>query len=413
MSERAWGALAALGIAATTACAPMSAGDCTDKGTCPADAAAPTVDATVQEPGVDAADSAADDAGVDASFQETEAGGAGDSAAPDATLPPADAGDSGEGADAADAEDGGEGVDAAGAVDAGGGPDAADAEDAGDCDCVAAPPTGWSGPVALAQSAGTPSELGDCLAPYSALALDGNADPIAPAAACGCSCGAVAGATCAPPTIGLYPDGTCSSSCATATPTGASCASSSLSGCGAAPHAKAPAPLPSGGACQPQPSTSVPAATWGTLARACALPSPAARGACDAASVCAPRATSPYSGHLCALIAGDVSCPAGSAYNVKHVYYAGADDSRACSPCTCGPPDGGACTGTFSVYNTSACALFTSTFSLGSSCVPVQIATSGVESQVSLATAGGCAASLVQPSGGFTPSLPTTVCCAP
>lgn len=46
-------------------------------------------------------------------------------------------------------------------------------------------------------------------------------------------------------------------------------------------------------------------------------------------------------------------CP--SAYPKQRVFVANYTDTRVCSPCTCGPPEGSSCTSTISVYSDGAC----------------------------------------------------------
>jgi hypothetical protein len=113
------------------------------------------------------------------------------------------------------------------------------------------------------------------------------------------------------------------------------------------------------------------------------------------------------------VIAGDEACPSGSTYGVRHVYYGEEADDRGCSTCACGAPDGGSCSGSFTTYNATGCALETTTLPLSAACDAVQIATASVETKVGAPSGGECVASVVTALGGVVPTQPTTVCCLP
>ena len=73
--------------------------------------------------------------------------------------------------------------------------------------CVAAPPSGWSGPYELSETTGgppapAPAHCSD--GEYPVEVFDGLAIPSAPVAACQCSCGPATGSSCVAPTITLY-----------------------------------------------------------------------------------------------------------------------------------------------------------------------------------------------------------------
>jgi hypothetical protein len=405
---------------ALCACAQMSAGDCTDKGTCDwADAEAARDGTGGQEIDATLDVTSAADAPRDAVWPDGAVGLDAPVDRADATVDASEAGDSGDASEAGDSGDASEAGDSSDASDAGGSGDASDASDTADvvsagCTCVASVPSGWSGPIALAEATGAPpASIAPCAAPYGATAYDGNADPSAPAAQCDCTCGGATSVQCAAPVVDLFSDSACSSACASAPVTPGVCAGVSTAGCGAAVYARARAPMMSGGSCAPQPTSKVPPMQWERVARACALPAPATQGGCEGSFVCAPAPSPPFSGHLCVAMTGDQSCPNGSAYAVRHVYYGGATDGRGCSTCACGAPGGGSCSGSFTTYNASGCALETKTFLLSPTCDSVQIATASVEATVAGPGDSGCAPSMVQATGALVPTQPTTVCCLP
>jgi hypothetical protein len=385
-------------LAAIGGCAEMSAGDCADKGTCVPDEAGAdaSVDARTSDafffPG-DARPDGATDTGADGPID-----------APASDAPRTDAND-------ADASDGATADDAT--------PDAPVDLDASDaCNlhetCVEAPPPGWSGPLARAETIGAPPPaIPACAAPYGALAFDGSADPVFPPAQCACACGGAVNVVCPDPTIDLYAGSACATRCGGASVPPGSCTAVSTGGCGGSVYAKPTAKPPTGGSCPAQPTVSVPAWHWERNARTCALPTAAVRGRCAAGEVCAPSPAPPFSGHLCIAAAGDVDCPLDSHYTVRHVDFAGASDTRGCTACTCGAPSGGTCTGTFSTYNATACTLHTNTSPLSSPCAAVPITTAALQASSPTPTGTTCAPSAVDPVGTIAPKTPTTVCCQP
>ena len=94
------------------------------------------------------------------------------------------------------------------------------------------------------------------------------------------------------------------------------------------------------------------ATSWKTFARAC-------RGygfspCLDPGMLCVPTAEPPPQGFLqCIYQKGDLECPPG--YPEKHVFYDDISDTRKCSECSCGAPEGGACVATVSVFHDGAC----------------------------------------------------------
>jgi hypothetical protein len=79
-----------------------------------------------------------------------------------------------------------------------------------------------------------------------------------------------------------------------------------------------------------------------------------AAGLCSAAGfACLPPPAMGFG--VCVASGGDYDCP-GSPYTEKHLAFVGVDDTRSCSPCTCGAPSGGKCTTRISIYPDSACA---------------------------------------------------------
>ncbi|HEX8796330.1 MAG TPA: hypothetical protein VF765_35510 [Polyangiaceae bacterium] len=284
--------------------------------------------------------------------------------------------------------------------------------------CVPGVPVGWSGPVELYDGTITPPP---CDSGFSSMpTYDGNDQLTAPAATCGCSCDGATGVQCAAPTLSVYSLMGCAASdlCATHVLGAGQCASIDFSsGCGGGPtlvELALPEGAASGGSCSPQPSKALPPTSWSAAGRACAPASPPAPANCPAQSVCAPRSSSPYLQGLCIMHDGDAACPA-LGYSVKHVLYAGIDDTRDCTACTCGGVTGSSCTTTLLTFppGTPGCTATPNTLT-----APVTCST-GIPAQQSNAllkmgaTGGTCTPGNVQPTGSATPAGPTTFCCLP
>src|SRR5262249_30193643 len=93
-------------------------------------------------------------------------------------------------------------------------------------------------------------------------------------------------------------------------------------------------------------------ATWGTFARACKA---ASFDKCnDQHGLCVPVAPG---FKRCAFHEGDVPCPTAQMgpYVEKYTFYGAVDDTRSCTPCTCGAPLLSECSAEISVYEDAAC----------------------------------------------------------
>jgi hypothetical protein len=157
----------------------------------------------------------------------------------------------------------------------------------------------------------------------------------------------------------------------------------------------------------------LPPLPWGAAARGCAPPTLLPRG-CPSGQLCAPQPAAPFGAKLCIAQAGDLACPAGS-YSQKHTAFAGADDSRGCSGCTCGATSV-ACGGTFMLNPGMDCfGPFFINGGLPLSChsVPSQTQYSMSYSSGPPTGVGSCPASGGQPMGTASVKGPLTVCCQP
>lgn len=290
-----------------------------------------------------------------------------------------------------------------------------------DADCPA-PPEGWSPPALFAFGPFTEVPACPDVAPYPG--IEAYADLQAAPATCPvCQCGPsettcdlplhwtaaaadCAGASGAEPTAFNAPagwDGEC-------TPGGIAAGAQ----CGGAPCVQSltvEPPSVAGGDCAPQPvgPASAPPPAWGTRARECR---PAEAGACpEIPGECAP----PSGFSLCTHRSGDVDCP--DRYPHKQLFQQDAEDARACSPCTCGAPEGNTCTVLASAFQDGACGVIAGallvTAAAGDGCVdiPPGLALGGKTAEIVATRDGACAPSGGEPLGDVTPSSPITVCC--
>jgi len=273
--------------------------------------------------------------------------------------------------------------------------------------CVAAAPSGWSGPVALYSA--TASAAPACGAAFAATpSFDGNATLTAPQATCSaCGCGAPSGVTCAGPVMTFFTDDTCQNQTSSPITVTSTCTITpfSVATTVAAPAATGGTCTPSGGA----PTKSPPA--WADVARACTPATPVAQADCATDQVCMPAPAAPYATTPCVMQAGvATACPAGYPAGPQ-VFYAGVDDKRDCTPCQCAGPAGGACASPTPAIN--ACTPPGGTWTAPGTCTPITgpepVKLAGaptlVDAGACTLTGGGV------PSGAATPSGATSFCC--
>jgi hypothetical protein len=225
----------------------------------------------------------------------------------------------------------------------------------------------------------------------------------APAATCGCSCGAPQGVECSAVNVSAS-SGCASGTTCVGTMPGHQCVAWNVgSPGGSACSATPPSAQVTGGSCAASPSTTVPVAMWSGQARACSPPA----GAC-AGGACTTPALDP-SFKLCVEQQGEQSCPAG--WSQQHVEYATANDTRGCSACSCGALSGVSCDpmasappiSDVSFYSDSQCTTLPTSY-LCSTPYPYA-------RYEPTPTGGSCAPSTVAPTGSATASGAVTFCC--
>jgi hypothetical protein len=280
-------------------------------------------------------------------------------------------------------------------------------------ECVDAPPDGWSGPGVLFRS-GTDldaSALPACPAPFTVDALDGTTGPTGEPATCACACDAPAGASCST-NISFYYDTACANLCASSALSPGTCSTA----CSGAQTLKLAASVSQSGACAPQSTAQVSPVTWASIARVCSSAAPPdAPGGCGAGRACLARPPVPFTGRVCIWQSGQTACPDPAA--TRYLSFSGAADTRGCSVCTCGAPQGVTCNGaSTTTFSDVACTTSpeTVTSATNAPCVTAPAGIHGVESASNpTAAQGSCAPSEAIATGSLTPVGATTICCSP
>ncbi len=179
-----------------------------------------------------------------------------------------------------------------------------------------------------------------------------------------------------------------------------------------------PIAQPTNGSCLAtggEPSGLTPA--WGESVKACSAAE--TLGGCGAGETCVPRPASPYEPRACIGRAGDHACPSG-AFSQKSLAFASFTDDRDCSSCSCGAPAGGTCKLLVSLFSNAApntCTTLLTTLE-SNSCVNLAgnpaLVGSRSATVMNAPTGGSCPVTGGGvPSGGVTPTSPTTFCCLP
>ena len=158
---------------------------------------------------------------------------------------------------------------------------------------------------------------------------------------------------------------------------------------------------------------------WSTFARACVS---SAGGSCaSTGETCSPAASSGFRQCVFFLAEGDVACPSASfsPYTEQHTFFASADDTRECSPCTCASAPG-TCSTELWVYANSMCSGKPADIILASAMPPCSdipgppLPTLGSKSsRPATYTPGTCQPGGGVPLGVVVPLMPVTFCCLP
>jgi hypothetical protein len=300
--------------------------------------------------------------------------------------------------------------------------------------CITSAPVGWTGYFALYTAAS--GNLPECPGEFpSTIPYTGKSGLVAFQAACTkCSCGAVENEACDLPNLITVFEKTCGNAGAAVSPNNLSVPASwdgSCYGVGNAPggqlscganmnekcntSVKADAPTVTVGSCAASGGeAAIEPVSWMVLGKACG--NAPAGGGCGASQVCQPTPATPFKSGLCIYKDGEqASCP-GQPFTDRHVFYEDAQDTRACSECSCDAPKGGKCTATIRVHTTANCTDAVPTQFQAGSCGSLPAANGpvfGREATNITVTPGTCVPKGGAPTGAVVPTSATTFCCIP
>jgi len=99
-------------------------------------------------------------------------------------------------------------------------------------------------------------------------------------------------------------------------------------------------------------AASLEAPSWGRFVRLCEGITSTGYAGCSAAELCVPMAQDGY--RQCVQRTGIHDCPA-EGYSVRFVLYEDVKDTRVCSACTCGAPEGSGCVSSIALHADAAC----------------------------------------------------------
>ena len=283
--------------------------------------------------------------------------------------------------------------------------------------CVESIPESWAGPISLTNG-DVSSVAAGCGEGYPTELLELSQGLTAGEVECGCSCEAPGDSVCIPEvTVDLYSSGSCvdpkgvifrdkivTDECGSVVESGNSYASSFI-------VVGDMEVDPQG--CVPKPTESIPSPAWEKSGRVCE--GETHEGVCeDTNLLCVPHGLD--DGGVCIFREGEHVCPAGS-YSQRSLFYKGFDDSRDCSACLCGEPEG-ECKGSVKSYDggidSPGCNdeneqwEITETGTCGG--VP---STSHWKLVGSPTFTGSCGATGGEAMGSLAPIEPVTICCAP
>jgi len=288
--------------------------------------------------------------------------------------------------------------------------------------CLPHPP-GWIGPMAFSETQ-SPASLPGCPAGFDeATPTDLHHELVAPDGTCACMCLPAEGQVC-DTVLHISADQACGPQCAQVGTRG--CTSVPASCTGIQGTTSIDAMMISGGSCKSKVDPPVDA-TWKYNDRLCRGSDV---GACDGPDqFCARVPDLPYLSSVCVtrqIQNGEPvpKCPDAYSHQVGTLYGDYTDD-RACSPCICGAPTGGTCTGKIAIYggvdcdNTTDDAYVLSTMSNPTpSCQPFNLNGSGLRpthvlGQYVLSPPGNCGVTTKsEPIRDAKPSgMVTVVCC--
>lgn len=163
----------------------------------------------------------------------------------------------------------------------------------------------------------------------------------------------------------------------------------------------------------------VPPPPWGLVAQECILGTLPHEGCETTGAACAPPP--PPGFRLCVYRSGDdAAVPCVAPYDdERFVMYLGWHDTRACSPCECGDPQGADCWASIDVFTDTACGTFLGSFPLSNAIpatcfgLPPGAGLGSKSGSFLVDMPGTCEVKGGKASGDVMPSGPVTLCCMP
>jgi hypothetical protein len=174
--------------------------------------------------------------------------------------------------------------------------------------------------------------------------------------------------------------------------------------------------VPDSGSCAPSGGTpDIEPAEFGQFVRVC-------EGAelgdtCGSDGTCAPAPITPFEPGLCVYREGERECPSDD-YPSRTILYAGLDDQRDCSACTCDSPTGATCEAQVELHYNDSCSNLGGLIDpAGVECEDLSDANSGYAPRsakmiVTDVVGGGCDPGGGEPSGEAVLTGAVTLCCS-
>jgi hypothetical protein len=160
-----------------------------------------------------------------------------------------------------------------------------------------------------------------------------------------------------------------------------------------------------------------PAVSWGLMARECLIHVDEAGPGCETNESCVTRP--PPGFRLCLFRSGDIpEIPCPEPYDDdRYVVYVAWTDTRGCSPCECGDPEGAECEAAISVFKDETCGTPFGSFPVSNATtetcfgLPPGSGLGSKDGSFLINEPGACAPTGGEPIGEVTPIVPMTLCC--
>lgn len=272
--------------------------------------------------------------------------------------------------------------------------------------CIPEAPVGWAlTSVAPDTGAGCPAGY-DTPVPLAS-------PPGSASATCDCTCGATVSNPCTKGQLTIKTGSNCTNQTIVSTVTGGC---DTLGATLVGPHKSFQANVLNAAQVACGTTSSKPAQVQSSTNLTCA-PTASSAGGCAGGLACLPKVPS---GQVCVQADGDISCPAGSPFSVKHVVGNPGDvsDQRSCGSCTCTSNASSCSNVTFTAY-TDACGANAVTAPIDGSCLSANNNASfqsdthfiyAATPNVTTCTPSSLTTALT---GSFQPNNPITICCQP